>query len=62
MSLATAVSSIAPLKPTRWQLLSVMYKRYTFLKSQGFNVKHKMDYSMPLRVVALGVYSTIALR
>ncbi|KAH0587105.1 hypothetical protein H2248_005922 [Termitomyces sp. 'cryptogamus'] len=43
------------------QLLSVMYKRYTFLKSQGFNVKHKMDYSMPLRVVALGVYSTIAL-
>jgi len=42
-------------------LVIILYKRYTALKSKGSPYKEKLDHSMPLRVLAYGLYSTIAL-
>ncbi|KAG6813929.1 hypothetical protein H0H92_005778 [Tricholoma furcatifolium] len=39
----------------------ILYKRYAIIKSKGFNVWEELDYSMPIRVIAYGLYSTIAL-
>jgi len=42
-------------------LIVMLYKRWRALRSKGIDMKGTLDLSMPLRVLAYGFYSTIAL-